>query len=184
VSEANKKSRIFLTGFMGSGKSTIAPLLAHAIGYDFLDIDAEIEKRVGKSITEIFQQRGEAFFRNIERAILQELPQKEHCVISLGGGTLAHNDNLHLIKSSGILVYLKADPEKLVHRLKNKTDRPLLKSADGTRLDETALRSRINQLMTSREPFYNQADLIILTDNKHVGATIDEIVKQIHKLIE
>lgn len=169
---------------MGSGKSTIGPLLANTIGYDFLDIDAEIVRRLGKKVTDIFQELGEDFFRNIERTVLEEVRQKKHCVVSLGGGTIAHDNNLQFIKSSGILVYLKADPEKLFHRLKHKTDRPLLKTKDGALLDELLLRDRIDQIMTTREPFYNQADITIFTDDKRVGRTVDEIIKHIHKLID
>lgn len=184
MNKIKKKSLVFLTGFMGSGKSTIAPLLASTIGYDYLDIDTEIEKRLGKKVTQIFQEYGEAFFREFEHSLLDEFSRKDHCVISLGGGTIVHNNNLATIKSSGILVYLKAEPAKLLKRLRYKTDRPLLQSVDGGLLDEQTLRQRIEEIMSSREPFYNQADIIVLTNDKRVGITVDEIAKRINKLIE
>ncbi|MCS7228433.1 MAG: shikimate kinase [Candidatus Kryptonium sp.] len=175
-----KKSLVFLTGFMASGKSTIGPLLAEKIGYDFLDIDELIENIEGKSIVDIFQEKGEIYFRNIERKILIETVLRlSKFVVALGGGTITFADNLYLVKESGILIYLKARPEVLLQRVKYKTDRPLLLDPDGDVLPENKLFERILSLLKIREPFYLQADFIISTDDKDVDRTVEEILKKI-----
>lgn len=173
---------IYLTGFMGSGKSTIAPILANTLGYSCFDIDSEIQHLAGKQVSEIFSELGEEYFRSLEHALLLEVSAREACVISLGGGTIANGNNLQVVKSSGILIYLKIAPEFIFHRLKHKTDRPMLKSGDGTLLGEAELRSRIDALLTQREPFYAQADLTVTTDNRNIGRTVDEIVRGVQLL--
>ena len=180
-----KKNLIYLTGFMGSGKSTLAPILANTLGYSYRDIDAEIERITGKQIAAIFTEHGEEFFRDVERKLLLEVSSTEKgCVISLGGGTIANDANLRIVKSSGVLVYLKADTEQIVRRMKFKADRPLLKTKDGTRLSEEELRARIKQLLSQRQPYYVQADVTIMTDEQNIGFTIDEIVRSIGQLVD
>ena len=178
-----KKNLIYLTGFMGSGKSTIAPILANTLGYSFVDIDQEIEKVSQKKVNDIFFEDGEDYFRNIERSLLERVSRQQGCVISLGGGTIAIDENLRIVKSSGILVYLKTDPDRIFQRLEHKDDRPLLKSKDGRRLSDDKLRQRISQLLALREPFYNQADVTVSTDETKVGYTVDEIVRCLKPLI-
>ena|SRR5436309_2226467 len=179
-----KKNLIYLTGFMGSGKSTIAPILANTLGYTFFDIDEEIEKATGKKVPDIFLCHGEEYFRQIERTLLQKASHEQHCVVSLGGGTIANETNLSVVKSSGILIYLKADLEHIYHRLKNKTNRPLLRRDDGQALTDEELRERISGILTAREPFYTQAHLIVETSGRKVGLTVDQIVRSIMPLIE
>ena len=180
-----RKNLIYLTGFMGSGKSTLAPILANTLGYSHRDIDSEIERITGKRITTIFADHGEEFFRNVERKLLLEVSSTEKgCVISLGGGTLANDANLRIIKSSGILVYLKADAEQIFRRVRFKADRPLLKTKDGKPLSEEELHARITLLLLEREPYYQQADLTIMTDEQNVGITVDEIARSIGQLID
>ena len=162
----------------------LAPLLANSIGYVFMDLDAEIEKKLGKTINRIFQEDGEQYFRSTEHAILTELQPRDHCVISLGGGTIAHHDNIRLIKSLGILIYLKARPEKLLKRLRYKSDRPLLRINKERPPDELELKERIDHLLTSREPFYSQADIVVFTDDKPVAYTVDYLVKRIRHLVD
>jgi shikimate kinase len=179
-----RKDIVYLTGFMGSGKSTIGPILANTIGYDFLDIDKKIETAANKTINEIFANNGEGYFRELERKIVQEISNTHACVVSLGGGTVTKSDNLSAIKTSGVLIYLKADPQEIFQRLKYKVDRPLLKGSDSTRLENGDLLRRISSLMEEREAFYMQADIIVSTAGKKIGQTVDEIVKKIHSLIE
>jgi shikimate kinase len=179
-----KKSLIYLTGFMGSGKSTIAPILANTIGYKFLDIDKAIEEETGKRVSEIFSDEGEAYFRGAERRILASASADNHLVVSLGGGTITNPANLSLVKSSGILVFLKTDTEQIFQRVKYKEDRPLLKSADGTRLTDEELLSRVKELLAAREPFYSQADIVIETGGQRVGITVDQIVRRLSVLID
>ena len=92
--------------------------------------------------------------------------------------------NLSIIKATGITVYLRADAESIFHRMKNKNDRPVLQDAAGERLSEADLRKRINEILAAREPFYTQADVIIDTDDRRVGLTIDTIVHALHGRIE
>lgn len=179
-----RNQRIYLTGFMGSGKSTIGPILANTLGYDFADVDKAIERQVGKTVKEIFQDYGEEYFRKLERALIEDLRTKDHIVISLGGGTIADPVNFPVIRESGILVYLRTAPDQLFKRLQNKTDRPVLVDMAGDRLDEDVLRQRIQELYTRREHFYQQADIVIPTDEHRVGITVDEIVKRLTDLID
>jgi shikimate kinase len=169
---------------MGSGKSTIGPILANTIGYDFVDVDRMIEKTVGMSVDQIFQEHGEAHFRTLESALIADLRVKPHLVISLGGGTIADPANFQSISTSGIVVYLKATPEQIFKRLHHKTDRPTLKDITGERLNDEDLRARIKDLYNRREPFYSRADIIIRTDERKVGVTVDQIVKKLSLYIE
>jgi len=179
----NKNNRIYLTGFMGSGKSTVAPILANALGFTFVDMDCEIENLTGKKISEIFSDLSEEYFREVESSVLQEVSHRDRSVISLGGGTIANESNLQIIKSTGVLIYLKTSAEQIYHRLKRKTDRPLVRSKIGVTLNEEQLRNRISVLLSKREQFYNQADVIVITDDQRIGLTVDEIVQNLKNLI-
>jgi shikimate kinase len=179
-----RKDIVYLTGFMGSGKSTIGPILANTIGYEFLDIDKRIERAANKTINEIFANNGEGYFRELERKIVQEISNTHGCVVSLGGGTVTKSDNLSAIKMSGVLIYLKASPHEIFQRLRYKADRPLLKSSDSVHLEDGDLLRRITSLMEEREAFYMQADVVVNTAGKKIGQTVDEIVRKIRVLIE
>jgi len=178
-----KKDLIFLTGFMGSGKSTIGAILANTIGYQFVDLDLFIEQSTDMKISEIFREKGEAHFRALEQKIIQELVQGSRVVISLGGGTTTHRPTLDLIKSSGILVYLKADTEHLLRRLRSKTGRPLLKDEQGNLLDVEHLQQRIEEMVEKRKEYYEQAQLIVHTDDKKIGFTVDELAKKLRHYV-
>jgi shikimate kinase len=174
-----KHNLLYLTGFMGSGKSTIAPILANTLGYTHLDLDHDIERRMGKTISMIFSEHGEQFFRDFERSTLRESGTQENCVVSLGGGTIVNTENLRIVLSHGILIYLKADIQHIFFRMRHKTNRPLLRTEDGKQLSDEELRTRIDTLLAQREPFYSQADITVPTDEQHVGKTVDAIVKQL-----
>jgi len=179
-----KKNRIYLTGFMGSGKSTITPILANTLGYKSIDIDKEIENKTQKNIAAIFSEMGEEYFRAIERSILQEISKLDGYVISLGGGTIADPSNFSIIKSTGILIYLKSSPEQIYKRMKNKTDRPLLRINEDADGNDELLRSKIMKLLEMREVFYNQAEIIISTDENNIGKTVDEIVRSLKTFLK
>ena len=179
-----RKNLIYLTGFMGSGKSTIAPILANTLGYSSRDIDAEIEHVTGKKVSDIFTDHGEPYFRGIEHRLLEESTHLEGCIISLGGGTIANHANLSLVKSAGVLVYLAASVDQILRRVRTKVNRPLLLSPEGERLGEDELRDRISRLMSERAPFYEQADVTILTGDHALGVTIDKIVRAVNQLVE
>jgi len=179
-----EKKLIYLAGFMGSGKSTIGPILANILGFSFVDIDLEIEKIAGKRIKEIFSSMGEEYFREIETKLLRELSQGGQCVISLGGGTAASETNLQIIKSSGVMIYLKTNADQIFRRLKHKTDRPLLKAGLKDSPNEQELYSYIQALISKREPFYTQADMTIKTDGTRLGVTVDEIARRLKRLMD
>jgi shikimate kinase len=178
--QKKKKSLIFLAGFMGSGKSTVGPILANTLGYQFLDIDKFIEDAAQKSIPEIFRIDGEAAFRNLERTALCGLSSRSESVVALGGGTIANEENLQFIKKTGILVYLKISPEQAMLRVQHhRTDRPMLKDEAGNPLTAEKLKQRIIQLLEQREKFYLRSDIVVDTDNLRIGMSVDEIVKKV-----
>jgi shikimate kinase len=179
-----RKDRIYLTGFMGCGKSTIGPILANTIGYEFVDLDRKIEQVEGKSINEIFGEKGEEHFRYLERTVLIKASTLPRTVISLGGGTMTVAENLELILATGLVVYLKITPDQLFHRLRRRSDRPLLRTADGSQLGDEELKNRIQLLYDAREPLYARADVVIPTDGTKLGLTVDNIVKRISGHIE
>jgi shikimate kinase len=182
--QTQKKTLIFLTGFMGSGKSTIGPILANTLGYRYIDVDKYIEEKVKKRISEIFNSDGEQAFRILERNTLEELIQHERCVISLGGGTIANEQNCRLVSQNGVLVYLKLSPKEIIERVQHRSDRPMLKDADGNQLTPSALEKRVIDLLDAREPFYMRSDVVIYADDLSIGVTVDEIMKKIRDLIK
>lgn len=168
---------------MGSGKSTIGPILANALGWDFVDIDKTIERRSDQKIVDIFSSNGEQAFRALEQDSLREVSARNECVVSLGGGTVADPENFDFIKNNGVLVYLRLSPEILWERVKHKTDRPMLKDASGRPLEGEELRKRIDDLLRAREQYYSRADIIVPADTLKVGATVDAIIKKLRGLI-
>jgi shikimate kinase len=178
-----KKSLVFLAGFMGSGKSTVGPILANTLGYRFYDIDRVIEESAGKTIPEIFRQDGEPAFRALEQNTLRGLSSGSNCVIALGGGTIAGEENLRIVKENGVLVYLQISPEEAMLRVQHhRTDRPMLKDSTGNPLTADKLRERIVELLAQRERYYIRADITVHTDNKRIGITVDEIVKRLRSV--
>jgi shikimate kinase len=178
-----KKSLIFLTGFMGSGKSTIGPILANALGWDFVDIDKDIERATDQKIIDIFTSAGEQTFRSLEQEALQNLLSRNECVVSLGGGTLTTEENFDFIRQNGIIVYLQLSPDTILQRVKHRTDRPLLKDVKGNPLEGEELQKRIDGLLEVREQYYSKADIIIPADTMKVGTTVDTIVEKLRGLL-
>jgi len=169
---------------MGSGKSTIGPIVANSIGFDFVDIDRAIERSVGKSVNEIFLESGEDHFRSLERTLVAEVSSREQLVVSLGGGTFVDEENFRLIRETGIVIYLKSTPDQIFRRVYHREDRPVLKDAKGERLTDDQLRMRIDTLYRVREPIYALADFTVLTDDKRVGVTVDEVVRILARILE
>jgi len=174
---------IFLTGFMTSGKSTIGPILGNVLGWNFIDLDSEIEKQENKSVDEIFEEKGENYFREKERLFLSRISERKNTVVSLGGGTISYGDNVSLIKKCGKLIYLKAKPETIYLRIKNKTNRPLFKDLVLNNASKDEFIKKIKEYLSSREVYYNQADLVINTDNIDIGKTVELIANKISKWI-
>ena len=145
--------RIILVGYMGSGKTTVGKALARELGLQFYDLDWYIENRRRKTVPQIFAERGEAGFREIERNMLHEVAEFENIVLSCGGGTPCFFDNMDYLNQQGSVIWLKADAEVLYkHLLMGKTERPLLKGKSPEELI-TFIREQLAQ----REPFYSKA---------------------------
>ncbi len=178
-----RRDRVYLTGFMGSGKSTVGPILANTIGYDFVDVDRMIEEAEGASVAEVFRLRGEEYFRSREREAIIQLSREARRVIALGGGALVDPLSFETIITSGILVYLRIPKEILMKRLQHREDRPLLRDAAGGRLPEQELRERIDALYRTREPLYARADLILDADERRVGVTVDRLARLLVPLL-
>ncbi|MBK7104229.1 MAG: shikimate kinase [Ignavibacteriae bacterium] len=175
--------RIYLTGFMTSGKSTLGRILANCIGWNFFDLDVEICVDEKKTVTEIFDTNGENYFRNIESLKLRNLSAHKNVVISLGGGTLISDENVKFIKENGHLIYLRVSPEVIYTRIKKKTDRPLFKELVIAENPKEVFLNKINNMLSEREPYYQQANLIFDVDNSPIGQTVDRFVKIINRVI-
>ena len=177
------KRIFYLAGFMASGKSTIGPILANTIGWDFYDLDKEVEKKEGGKIVRIFENEGEKYFRRIEAEILRNLSIKKNLIIALGGGTLINLKNRRVINKTGKLIFLKSSPDVLYKRLIHKRDRPVLSPVIDAEDTEGLLLQRIEQLMKERIKYYEQADYIFDTDKDSVGVIVDRIAKIIKRSI-
>jgi len=176
--------RLYLTGFMTSGKSTIGPILANVIGWTFKDLDREIEGIEGKPVVDIFSEKGEKYFRDIEHKLLIEYSDHKDLVLSLGGGTIVSKRNLELLKRTGKVVYLKSSPEMIYKRIKNKIDRPIFRDlvlSDSAKPSDFI--NRIEMLLEEREPYYTSADFFIDTDKTRIGVTVDKLAKIIKRYI-
>ena len=160
---------IFLVGFMGAGKSTVAAELVKCGNFRLIDLDAEIERMAGMSIQEIFRKSGEGAFREMESLALQGLQDKEGLVVATGGGILGRPQNRELIRTIGRVVYLRATFPALQKRLRLSTERPLVKEQPDWHALET--------LLLSRTPFYETADMIVDTDNKDPKEIATEILQ-------
>jgi shikimate kinase len=162
------EKNIILVGFMGAGKSTVSAELVRCGNYHLLDLDADIERRSGLTIQEIFRQQGESVFRDLESAALSALRGQKGLVVATGGGILGRPENRELIRSIGRVVYLRTTFSTLQKRLKLSSGRPLIKEQP----DWHALEA----LLSSRTPFYETADLIIDTNNKKPEEIATEIL--------
>ena len=163
--------RVFLIGFMGTGKTAIANTLALNHGFSKIDLDAYIEQKEHRSIADIFSTESEEIFRDKETKYLRRILTKDYQVISLGGGILLRDENVKLLKERGFIVLLTAEPETIARRLKNDKTRPLI----GDNLDL----EYITGLMKQREERYNSiADLVIKTDDRSIEDICKEIVEK------
>lgn len=161
---------ITLLGYMGSGKSTYGKLLAKRLDFDFIDLDDYIISKTGMEIYEIFETKGEVWFRNFESDSLKQLINLENVILSLGGGTPIQPGNMNLINKYSKSIYLNASVETLYFYLKNqKHKRPIIKD-----LSDVDLKEFIAGHLAKRLPFYNKAKLSVVTDSK----TIEEIVEE------
>jgi shikimate kinase len=176
-----KRKIYYLTGFMAAGKSTIGPILANTLGWEFYDLDKEVEKKEEMRIIELFNQKGEEYFRKSETEILKELSKRSEVIISLGGGAIASDENFNIIKSSGKIIYLKSSPEIVYRRLQFKRDRPAFIFEGVEVPSKEQFLERIQNLLESRRKYYEQCDFIVDTDSQKVGKTVDILAKFINK---
>jgi len=162
----HRRRVIFLLGFMGSGKSTVGKLLAGALGWPLIDLDSIIEAGQGLTIREMFENSGELFFRQVERAALEEASKAEPAVIALGGGTFAQPSNVDLIRGSGgTTVWLDCPPEILRERCRGMQNRPLFR-------DEQSF----TQLFMERVPYYRLAEFRISTEERRPEEVVEQIL--------
>lgn len=167
--------KIYLIGYMGSGKSTVGELLAGQMKLDFIDFDRYIENEVGKTIADIFETQGEDKFRELEHKYLKKVLSKDNVVVSLGGGTPCFHNNIELINASGTSVYLEMDVNTLVKRLsKARNKRPLIRD-----LNDEELKYFIEANLEKRRSVYQKAKYIIQEENK----TIEQIIEYIIRLL-
>jgi shikimate kinase len=147
---------IFLTGFMGSGKSTVGKLLARLLDREYIDLDEVIVQEEGRTIKEIFASNGEGYFRDCETKTLHRLNNSVPVVYATGGGIVVRSENRILMRDLGRIIYLKTTWSVLQERLEHSTDRPLIDHETGW--------GKVKLIWNERQPFYNDADLIVETD--------------------
>ena len=164
---------IVLVGLMGTGKSTIGRRLANLLQLDFVDADEEIEAAAQMSIAEIFDQFGEAYFRDGERRVIARLMQRGPVVIATGGGAFVNSETRALILRDGVAVWLDCDIDTLVERTARKTTRPLLNSGDPAEI--------LNRLDRERRPLYSQAPIRVGTDRGPHHQTVMRIVEALRQ---
>lgn len=166
-----KTRQIYLTGFMGTGKSTVARCLCRNYNMKQIEMDHEIEVEEGMKISQIFQEKGEAYFRRKETEFLEKIQDQENVVVSCGGGTVMQPHNVELMKKNGMIILLTAKPETILNRVKNNHDRPLLEGKKNV--------EAIKELMEARRPKYQAAaDYQIVTDGKSDRQICEEIINE------
>lgn len=159
---------IVLVGLMGCGKSSVGRRLANRLGLKFVDADNEIEAAAGKTIPEIFEDYGEAHFRDREHLVIRRLLKDGPQVLATGGGAYMRADTREVIGAAGIAVWLKADLDVLMRRVMRRDDRPLLKNVDPE--------ARMRELMEARHPIYAHADLEVMSRDVSHEVVVRDII--------
>jgi len=172
--------RIILIGYMGAGKTTVGKALADELGVPFYDLDWFITTRYRRSVPEIFAERGEEGFRDLERRMLHEAAEFEDIVLSCGGGTPCFFDNMEYMNSLADTIYLKATPDVLAMHLRmGKGKRPLLEGKSPEELEDY-----IREMLVTREPFYSQAKYILDVSLLDTAVKIQESVRLIREMLK
>lgn len=162
---------LFLIGFMGAGKTSVSQALSKALGWKVVEMDQHISAQEGMSVSDIFAQKGEPYFRACETALLESFAQSEPCVVSCGGGVPMREENVAAMKRSGTVVLLTARPEVILERVKDDHSRPLLEGHKDI--------PYITSLMEQRRPKYEAAaDLVVDTSDISVEEVCQEILRQ------
>jgi shikimate kinase len=165
------KTSVALIGFMGTGKTDVAKVLAQKLDKEFIELDAIIIKKAGKSIPAIFQQDGEIRFRELEIEAAQEVASKKNAVIACGGGIILNTINIDRLKEESVIIYLMASPAVILKRTAGDKDaRPLL--------DVTDRLQRIKTMLKKRQPYYRQAaEITINTSGLTIASVADKILE-------
>jgi shikimate kinase len=166
---------IVLVGMMGAGKSTIGRRLSARLQLPFLDADTEIEAAAGMSIPDIFETHGEPHFRDGEARVIARLLDSGPAVIATGGGAFMREDTRGRIRSKAVSIWLKADADIIMRRVKRRVDRPLLQTTDPA--------TTIARLIEEREPVYQHADLTIWSRDVPHEKIVDECIDALHALL-
>ena len=161
---------IYLVGFMGTGKTSVANMLSRIINEEIVDLDSFIEAEEKCSINEIFHNKGEAYFRKLEQGVLKEFSCKTGIIVSCGGGIVLNTENIKIMQDSGFPVCLKASSEVIYERLKDKTDRPLLRSTDP--------KKAIEELLAARKEFYDKIPFSIDTSKLTISEVANRIINE------
>jgi shikimate kinase len=167
---------LVLVGMMGAGKTSVGKRLAQALDLPFRDADEEIERAAGRTVAEIFEQRGEAEFRDGERRVIARLLEEAPHVLATGGGAFVNPETRALIGRKAISIWLKAPPEVLARRVGRKSTRPLLHGKD--------TRQALEELLRAREGVYGQADLIVESAEGPHQATVGAIIAAVKQRLE
>jgi shikimate kinase len=159
---------IIFTGFMATGKTVTAKLLAEKLNMKYIVIDSLIEEKENSAISDIFEKKGEAYFRNLETEIIKEVTAGDNLVIDTGGGAIIKQENFDLLTESGVIICLTASPEVIYNRVIKDNTRPLLEGKD--KLEE------IKRLLAKRDQFYKKADYMIDTSDKTFEGVLEDIL--------
>lgn len=172
--------RIFLIGYMGAGKTTVGKVLSRQLELSFIDLDHYIEARFHKTVGQLFAEKGEEAFRDIERRMLREVAMFEDVLVSTGGGAPCFFDNMEFMNGVGQTVYLKVSVDELANRLELcKTTRPVLKGRSG---DE--LRAFIGESLEKREPFYRKATVVFDAEEMMTDQDVSNIAKALAEMLK
>jgi shikimate kinase len=169
------KTSVALIGFMGTGKTVVGRSLAARLGKEFIEMDALIEKKAGKSIPEIFRQEGEIGFREMEIEVTQEIAGKKNAVIACGGGIILNTINIDRLRRECVVICLTASPAVILKRTSpDKEGRPLLNVVDRRR--------QIEELLKFRRPYYERsADFIVNTSRLTVESVLARIIEKLRE---
>lgn len=166
-----KKANIILTGFMGTGKSTVGKKIADRLGWPFIDTDDLIEEKAGMIVSNIFAKHGEAYFRTLERQVIDNVCRGTGKVVATGGGAMTIEENARRLQESGTVICLTAEPEVILSRVQDNVDRPLLQGADPL--------GKIRTLLSARAEAYARADIIIDTSHLDIDETVAVICSRL-----
>ena len=169
------KKNMFLIGFMGAGKSTIAKLLSEKLDMPLIEMDERIVEEQGMPITEIFEKYGEPHFRDIETRLVETIGKGNGAIVSCGGGVVVRPENVRMMKESGKIVFLTATPETIFERVRYGKDRPILNGNMNVEYIKGLMEKR-------RDAYESAADFFVATDDKTQETICEEIIIEIEKI--